>query len=133
MVLAANTPTNAAYASLPSFVKVTGTIGEPDTDINKVVVGGLLARSIGGIAPVGDDASKILQNLGGVLSGQRGATTSTNATGGTNASPAANIVEGIGSLLNRPRRGAAATNEPPSTNKPSRTSPLQNLLRNLER
>jgi hypothetical protein len=127
-LLPANTPTNAVYAQLPSFVKITGTLGEPDTEINKLVIGGLLARSIGGIAPVGDKAGAILQNLGGVLSGQRGATTSTNAPAGTNASPAASIVQGISNLLNQ---DASRTNAPATTNKPARPNPLQDLLRQI--
>lgn len=127
-LLPANTPTNAIYAQLPSFVKITGTLGEPDTEINKVVIGGLLARSIGGLAPVGEKAGTILQNLGGVLSGQRGATTSTNAPAGTNASPAGSIVQGISNLLNQ---DASRTNAPATTNKPARPNPLQDLLRQI--
>ena len=128
-LLAANTPTNAVYAQLPTFVTVTGTLGEPDTDINKVVIGGLLARSIGGIGKVGDQAGSILQNLGGVLSGQSGSSTRTNAPAGTNASPAANIIQGIGGLLNQPRRGAASTNAPAPSATNSAPSAVQDLLK----
>ncbi|MHC1766094.1 MAG: AsmA family protein [Verrucomicrobiia bacterium] len=126
-LLPANTPTNAVYAQLPSFVRVTGTLGEPDTEINKAVVGGLLARSISGILPVGESAGNVLQNLGGVLSGQRGAT---NAPAGTNAS--ASIVQGITGLLDQSNQ-SGRTNAPATTttNRPARPNPLQDLLRQI--
>lgn len=126
-LLPANTPTNAVYAQLPSFVRVTGTLGEPNTEINKAVVGGLLARSISGILPVGETAGSVLQNLGGVLSGQRGAT---NAPAGTNAS--AGIVQGITGLLDQSSQ-SGRTNAPvtTTTNRPARPNPLQDLLKQI--
>ncbi len=110
-LLPANTPTNALYAQLPSFVTLAGTLGDPKTEINKLVIGGLLARSIGGIAPVGDKAGSLLQGVGGLLTGQTSAAR-TNAPTATNASPAANIVQDISSLLNQPKKGRTATNAP---------------------
>ncbi len=127
-LLPANTPTNAVYAQLPSFVKISGTLGEPSSEINKAVLGGLMARSISGILPVGETAGSVLQNIGGVLSGQRGAT---NAPAGTNAS--ASIVEGISGLLDRSGQSASPTNAPSTTttNRPVRPNPLQDFLRQI--
>src|SRR5262249_54099437 len=45
-LLPANTPTNTTYVALPSFVTLAGTLGDPKSEINKLVIGGLLARSI---------------------------------------------------------------------------------------
>jgi hypothetical protein len=118
-LLAANTPTNAVYAELPTFVSLKGTLGDPKTEINKVVIGGLLARSIGGLIPVGDKASTLLQGVGGLLTGQQAATKSTNAPAGTNAPSKADIVQGLAGLLNQPKKttnapAAAATNASPA-------------------
>jgi hypothetical protein len=126
-LLPANAPTNTLYIQLPTFVSLQGTVGDPKTEINKLVIGGLLARSLGGLAPIGDNASSILQGLGGALTGQQGASARTNAPAGTNASPAANIVQGISGLLNQ--RKQAATNPPAATvtNKPAKLNPLDLL------
>jgi hypothetical protein len=117
-LLAPNTPTNAVYAELPTFVTLTGTIGDPKTEINKLVIGGLLAKSIGGIAPVGEKASSILQNLGGALSGQPTSNTNTNSTTRTNAPAAAAIVQELSGLLGA-QKNTRSTNSPVSTNKAS--------------
>jgi len=49
-LLPANTPTNAAYATLPQFVTISGTLGEPTSHINKLALSGLLLQSGAGIA-----------------------------------------------------------------------------------
>lgn len=42
------TPTNAAYVALPHFLTMTGTIGKPKTEINKLALGGMTVQSLGG-------------------------------------------------------------------------------------
>lgn len=66
-----NAPTNTAYVSLPTFVKLEGTLGEPKTEINKLVISGLLLQSAGNIPKIGDKAGSLLQGIGGILSGQK--------------------------------------------------------------
>jgi len=89
-----NTPPNAAYAALPTFVVVKGTIGEPKRDFKELAIGGVLLRSGVGVAErlgvnVGKETGGILKGVGNLLTGQ--GTTSTNVTdtnkAGTNAPP----------------------------------------------
>jgi hypothetical protein len=108
-VLPANASTNDAYVKLPTLAHVRGTIGDVKTDIDKTAIVGLLARSAGGIPGVaGGDAGKLLQGIGGFLSGDRNtnrAAANTNAPGGT------------------------ATNAPTATtNAPAQRNPLGGLL-----
>ena len=124
-LLAANTPTNAVYVALPSFVTLAGTVGDPKTEVNKLVIGGLLAKSIGGLVPLDARTSSLVQGVGGLLSGQSGGGVSTNAPANTNA--AANIVQGIGGLLNQPK---TATNAPAAARTNTTTKPgISDLLK----
>ncbi len=64
----ANTAANATYVPLPQFLTMTGTIGNPKADINKVALAGLTLKSLGqGILPqpknVGTNAGNLLNNL----------------------------------------------------------------------
>jgi hypothetical protein len=68
-----NTSTNATYVPLPQFLAMKGTIGQPKADINKMALGGMAVKSLGG----------------GILS------TATNAT-----SPVGNL---LNHLLRKPR------------------------------
>jgi len=83
------TPTNAAYVQLPTFAKLAGTLGEPKTEIDKLVISGLLLQSAGGLPKVNEKTGNLLQGLGGILSGQRPGAVNTNLPAGTNSSPAA--------------------------------------------
>jgi hypothetical protein len=107
-------PTNAspdsAYVKLPSFVKLTGTLGELRTETDKLMIAGLLARSIAGIpGAAGGKVGNILEEIGGVLTGQAppASNTKTNSNSRTN------------SLTN--------TNQPPPKLKP--LDALKNLLK----
>lgn len=100
----ANTPTNAVYVALPSFAKMTGTLGAPKTDVNELVITGLLLQSAGNIPNVGGKAGTLLQGIGGILSGQRPVLTPTNAPPGS------------------------ATNQPAATNKTVNPFDLFKLL-----
>lgn len=84
-LLPANTPTNAAYAALPQFVTVTGTLGEPKADLNKLALSGLLLKSGIGIAEkigvkTGGNAGSILQGVGSLLTGQKPAANTSDPT-----------------------------------------------------
>jgi hypothetical protein len=93
-----NTPPDAKYAALPRFVTLKGTIGDPKSDPNKTAIAVLLARGVGGL--VGGRAGDVL-----------------NQIGGTNSSPAANLLQGLGGLLNR---------KPAATNSADTNSPAKN-------
>ena len=103
-LMPANTPADAAYVLLPNFVKLKGTIGDPKSDINKLVITAIIAESAGGLA--GGSAGKILRTPGniiqgvtGILSGQ---STNTNATK-TNAPPS-NPIGGFLNNLLKPKK-----------------------------
>ncbi|MBI4326163.1 MAG: AsmA family protein [Chloroflexi bacterium] len=103
-------PPEATYVKLPDFVKLTGTLGSPKTETDKLVISGLLLRSSSALPGMGGKAGNILQGLGGVLTGQglAGAITNLNPTVKTNSNIA------------------------PSTNKPAKINPLD-LLRLIPR
>jgi uncharacterized protein involved in outer membrane biogenesis len=82
-----NTSPDSPYVSLPTFATIQGTLGNPETKTDKVVISGLLLRSAGGIPQVGDKASGILKGLGGVLTGQGESPAGTNSPSGTNSTP----------------------------------------------
>jgi hypothetical protein len=95
-LLPANTPADAAYAALPQFVTVTGTLGAPKADLNKLALGGLLLNAGTGIAQklgvkVDGNAGGVLQGVGSMLTGQKPAGT-TNAPA-TNTAPKMNPLD----------------------------------------
>jgi len=53
---------NAAYVPLPQFLKLTGTIGNPKSNINKLALAGAAIKSVGGgtAAPVVDLLNQFL-------------------------------------------------------------------------
>ena len=74
-LLPANTPANATYAPLPQFVTITGTVGEPKADLNKLALGGLLLKTGAGVAEklgvkAAGSAGNVISGLGGLLTGQ---------------------------------------------------------------
>src|SRR5207244_5647195 len=89
-LMPANTPPDAAYAALPTFVAVKGTLGEPKRDFKQLAIGGVLLKSGVGIAEklgvnVGDKTGNLLKGVGNLLTGQKPATT--NDTANTNQPP----------------------------------------------
>ncbi len=109
-----NTPTNAAYVKLPEFLTLTGTLGNPGKQINKMALVGLAARGLSGI---GGQAGGILGTVGGLLGGK--SQTGTNAPPtGTNR-PAGGLGNIIGGFLGGSQPGgtnAPATNQSPAGN-----------------
>jgi hypothetical protein len=99
-LMPANTPSDAAYAALPTFVTIKGTVGAPKSDFKELAVGGILLKSGVDIAEklgvnVGKDTGGILKGVGNLLTGQ--GTASTNATdtnkAGTNAPPKRSLLD----------------------------------------
>jgi hypothetical protein len=107
-MLSADTPANAKYGALPKFVTIKGTLGAPKSDANKLALGGVLARAAGGL--VGGRAGDVLNKLGGVATG----TSPSTNNSGTNSSPAAGLIQGLGGLLNKSAN--TATNSPATNN-----------------
>lgn len=93
---------------LPQFYAIGGTLGKPDPHVDKAaLLKGAVTETIGRI---GGEAGKILQGIG-----LPGTGSSTNA-GGTNAASTnavGNLLQGIGSLLQKPAKtNATDTNAP---------------------
>ncbi|MDD5139358.1 MAG: AsmA family protein [Verrucomicrobiales bacterium] len=92
----ANTPTNAVYVALPDFLKMEGTIGKPQTKIDKLALVELAAKTGGGVikgigGAGGEKAGSVLNAVSGLLGGGKSATT--NATPATtNAPPADSLL-----------------------------------------
>ena len=86
----AGTPTNAAYAKLPDFLTLTGTLGKPEKTIDKTALLNMVAQGFGG---TGGKTGSLVQGLGGLLGGKGSA--SSNAPGtqaATNQSPSGNLL-----------------------------------------
>jgi uncharacterized protein involved in outer membrane biogenesis len=117
-LLPTGTAPDARFARLPRFVSVKGTVGAPDTDINKLAIAGMLAKGAASLGLGNEKTEKALGAVGNILSGQRGTTNSS----GTNATPAANLLEGLGGLLGG--RQALGTNVA-STNRSGTNAPAK--------
>jgi len=125
-LLPANTPTNAAYAKLPDFLTIRGTMGNPQPDINKRALFGTVLTGVAGSIKGGGG---ILQDVGGILTGQpRGATNTATATStNSSGSKAGGLLEGLGGLLRDSSAGANAQTNRSATNQ----APANNLLDGL--
>jgi hypothetical protein len=125
--LPADTPTNAAYAKLPDFLTMKGTVGKPQTDINKMALAGAVLKGVGTSVP---GTGGILQGVGSLLTGQQGGATNAGAAGGTNAasSQGGGLLQGLGGLLrDNSQRQSTATNQPAANQSPA-SSLLDGLL-----
>lgn len=118
----ANTPTNAVYVPLPDFVKMKGTLGLPKPDVNYLVIAKLALKSGGGI--LGNTGGAATEKVGGalgavesLLGGKQSAPSSdTNAIPTTNApaaTPANELIRGLGGLLGGQKK-PASTNQTPA-------------------
>jgi hypothetical protein len=86
----ASADTNAAYAKLPDFLTMQGTLGEPKSKINYLALAGAVGQGLGGT----------VQGLGGTVGGVLGNILGTPSTGttnqpATNASPVDSLIRGI--------------------------------------
>ncbi len=130
-LLPANTPTNAVYVQLPNFVKVTGTLGNYKTEMDKLVISGLLLRSAAGLpAGAGNQTVNLLQGVGNLLSGQPQPASVTNPVSvlppraQTNLNPLSNLASNLLVFPSTTRTPATATNPPANP-----MNILQQLLR----
>ena len=74
-------PTNTAYVALPVFAKISGTVGEPKPDIDKLAVAQILGGALLAIPGMqGTDAGKALEKVTDLLGGRK-----PSPTGGTNS------------------------------------------------
>jgi hypothetical protein len=108
----ANTPTNAQYAKLPDFFTITGTVGKPKENINKVALAGTALKGIAGAIPGGGTTGTLIQGLGGLLSG--GGSTANNTPSNTTTNKPTGRSGGVLQDLN----GALSGSSPKSTNAP---------------
>lgn len=113
-LVSANSPTGTTFVTLPSFVKITGTLGATKTEIDKGALAGIsvkLLENVPGLA--GSKAGNVLGGVGGLLSGDKSALTNQlqSLIPGFRGSTNQNILS--------PFTGA-----PPTTNRPA----LNNLL-----
>jgi uncharacterized protein involved in outer membrane biogenesis len=113
--MAGNTPTNAAYAKLPDFLTMKGTLGNTKPDYDKAALASAVLQGVGG---KGGQAGSALQSLGSLLSG--GANTNSASSANQSGSKASGLLQGI--LGNST---PAATNAPAATNQ----TPIKNLLK----
>jgi hypothetical protein len=96
-LVSASTPANVAYVPLPDFLKLEGTIGKPQTKIDKLALVELAAKTGGGAlkgigGAEGEKAASALNALGGLLGGSKSTTTNA-APATTNASPASELLK----------------------------------------
>jgi hypothetical protein len=100
----ADTPTNAAYVPMPQFLTMKGTLGKPDTDINKLALFALAAKAGGGVVKgvggaTGEKIGGVLDAVGGLLGGGK-TVTNTNQPSAT----ATNQPPGLLDLFRRPKK-----------------------------
>lgn len=105
------TNANSAYAPLPRFLTIEGTLGQPKEKINKVALAATSLGAIGGFIPGkgGAEASKFGSALGGFLGGQQqqqqqqpqGATTNPPPATNTTPNAASQLLKGLGGFLNK--------------------------------
>jgi len=76
----------AAFVALPIFATIRGTVGAPETKRDDLVIAGLGLKSVVGLPILaGEKAGGIIQGLGNLLSGEKGASKGkTNAPAKTN-------------------------------------------------
>jgi hypothetical protein len=83
-LLPVNTPTNVTFVTLPAFAKLGGTLGNPETYTDKLVITGLIARSAAGLPiSVGRGAGKTLGKIGNIILGDSTTTEDTQAVPAT--------------------------------------------------
>jgi hypothetical protein len=96
---AANAATNTPYVKLPDFLTLTGTIGKPDKEINKMALLSLTAKGFGGLIPNSSGKnSGLLQGLGNLLGSGANPATNTSPNTATNApaqSPVNSLLNGL--------------------------------------
>ena len=85
----ASADTNAAYAKLPDFLTMRGTVGMPKADINKLALVGTTVKSITGFVPAAGKTAE------GLVEGLLGTKSSGTNQPATNQSPVDSLIRGI--------------------------------------
>ena len=122
----ANTPTNAAYAKLPDFLTIKGTIGNPKADINKLVLAGAALKGIGG---TNSNTGGTLQQVSDLLTGLTPGATNAPANTQTNqgGSKTGSLLQSLGGILRDSTAPANSQTNQPATNQ----SPVNDLINGL--
>jgi hypothetical protein len=122
-VLPPNTPADAKYAKLPSFVTVKGTVGDPKTDINKTELVKLGIETAVNFGVGGKDLGKVGEGLG-ILQGQ-------GDTNKTATEKVESLIGGVSGLLSKKPTANptnnAATNNPPAQSSTNQPAPKQKI------
>jgi hypothetical protein len=97
---------NSAYASLPRFLTIQGTIGQPKENINKLALAATTVGAVSGfIGGKGGSAVQsgvgILNSLTGNKPPQQQQGTATNAAPNANKNPVNNLINGLGGFLKK--------------------------------
>ncbi len=115
--------TNAEFVPLPRFVAVTGTLGDPQSKIDSIAVGRILAGTVGNF--VGGDVGKVLRGLGNV----GGASTNQTGTNVTSTNSVGNLIQGLGTLFQKTPKTNTATTNAPATQPKKRGVNLNDFLK----
>jgi hypothetical protein len=120
--------TNAAYARMPDFLLIGGTVGKPKADSKKLLaIGGTALGGIVKAIPGTGNTGNLIQGLGGLLGAKTPAANNTNApannptkqpTGTTDS-----LLKGLNSVLGG---NPASTNAPPTKQTGSTNQPATN-------
>lgn len=114
-----DTLSNAVFVALPQFLKMSGTVGNPKSNPDYLVLTKIALKSAAGMGlNIGGAATdKVGSTLGAVenlLGGQHAVTNSATNTIPTTNHPATDLMRGLGGLLGSQKK-AADTNPPPPT------------------
>ena len=101
----ANTPTDEAYAKLPDFLTMKGTVGDPKSEINKVALAGTAFKTIGGVVSgFGGKSGGLIKGVGDLLTGTRSTTNAQPATGTNQPEANQSPVNDLLNQLLRPKK-----------------------------
>jgi uncharacterized protein involved in outer membrane biogenesis len=120
-LVAANTPTNAAYSALPDFYTMKGTVGNPKNDISKTALAKLTMQALTGNLNLGGTGGSVLKGVNGLLGNKSTADTNTPAS-----SKSGNALQSLGGLLGN----SGSSTNPANTNQ-SKSATVNNLLNNF--
>jgi len=124
--------TNAAYAKMPDFLLVVGTVGDPKPDKKKLMVLGTSA--VGGIVKSltgNSGAGSLIQGAGGLLGGKSGSSSGTGTGGSTNTPTGrSDLLKGVTGFLGGNSGSSSGTpSNQPATNKPAGNELLNELFK----
>lgn len=113
------------YLALPPFVRVAGTVGSPETDIDKLKLASILAGSVGGA--LGGTAGQAIQGVGNLLQGDTQGAVGALGSLLQGAKPAATNAPAVRST-NAPVTPPPGTNAAPSAARTNSNSVLPGVI-----